>query len=104
MNFRSGIDIKAERGEPIRSVCSGKVLYASWFKGYGNIMIIDHGDNYYTVYGHIEELLKSQGDHVQKDEIVATVGDAGSRMGTKLYFEVRHHGKSLDPLRWLKKG
>jgi len=104
MNFRSGIDIKADRGEPIRAVSSGKVLYASWFKGYGNMMIIDHGDNYYTVYAHIEELFKSQGDSVQKDEIVATVGDAGSRMGTKLYFEVRHHGKPLDPLHWLKKG
>lgn len=104
MNFRSGIDIKADRGEPIHAVYSGKVLYASWFKGYGNMLIIDHGDNYYTVYANIEELFKSPGDHVQRDEVVATVGDAGSRIGSKLYFEVRHHGKPLDPLHWLKKG
>jgi len=104
MNFRSGIDIKADRGEPIHAVYAGKVLYASWFKGYGNMMIIDHGDNYYTVYANIEELFKSPGDLVQKDEVVATVGDGGSTTGSKLYFEVRHHGKPMDPLAWLKKG
>ena len=68
------------------------------------MIIIDHGDNYYTVYANIEELFKSQGDNVQMNEVVATVGDAGSRIGAKLYFEVRHHGKPLDPMRWLKKG
>jgi len=104
MNFRSGIDIEADRGEPIRAVYSGKVLYANWFKGYGNMMIIDHGDNYYTVYANIEELFKSQGDHVQRDEVVATVGDTGSKIGAKLYFEVRHYGKPQDPLHWLKRG
>jgi septal ring factor EnvC (AmiA/AmiB activator) len=103
-NFRSGIDIKADKGEPIRSVFKGKVLYCDWFKGYGNMIIIDHGRNYYTVYAHLEETFKSKGDEVEAGEVIATVGDTGSLEGARLYFEVRHHGKPVDPLTWLKKG
>jgi len=103
-NFRSGIDIKAEKGEPIRSVFKGKVLYSDWFKGYGNMIIIDHSHNYYTVYAHLEETFKSKGDEVEAGEVIATVGDTGSLEGAGLYFEVRHHGKPVDPLLWLKKG
>lgn len=104
VNFRSGIVIQAERGEPIRAVFNGKVLYASWFKGYGNMIIIDHGDNYYTVYAHAEELFVSKGDMVENREVVATVGDTGSLTGPNLHFEVRHHGKPIDPLKWITKG
>jgi septal ring factor EnvC (AmiA/AmiB activator) len=103
-NFRSGIDIKADHGEPIRSVFKGKVIYSSWFKGYGNMIIIDHGNSYYTVYAHMEETFKSKGEEVDAGEVIATVGDTGSMTGAKLYFEVRHHGKPMDPLEWLKKG
>ena len=103
-NFRSGIDIKAETGEPVRSVFQGKVLYSSWFKTYGNMIIIDHGKNYYTVYAHLEEAFKAKGDDVETGEVIATVGDTGSMIGAKLYFEVRHHGKPVNPMPWLKKG
>jgi len=103
-NFRSGIDIKADHGEPIRSVFKGKVIYSNWFKGYGNMIIIDHGNSYYTVYAHMEETFKSKGEEVDAGEVIATVGDTGSMTGAKLYFEVRHHGKPMDPLEWLKKG
>ena len=103
-NFRSGIDIKADKGEPIRSVFRGKVLYSSWFKGYGNMIVIDHGNNYYTIYAHLEETFKSKGNSVETGEVIATVGDTGSMEGAKLYFEVRHHGKPENPLVWLKKG
>jgi septal ring factor EnvC (AmiA/AmiB activator) len=103
-NFRSGIDIKADQGEPIRSVFKGKVIYSNWFKGYGNMIIIDHGNSYYTVYAHMEETFKSKGDEVIAGEVIATVGDTGSMMGAKLYFEVRHHGKPMNPLKWLQKG
>ena len=102
LNFRSGIEIQTERGEPIAAVYAGKILYADWFKGYGNMIIIDHGDNYYTVYAHIEEAFKSTGDAVEAGEVIATVGDTGSITGPKLYFEVRHHGKPLDPMQWLE--
>ncbi len=103
-NFRSGIDIRADIGEPVRSVYKGKVLYSSWFKTYGNMIIIDHGKNYYTVYAHLEEIFKAKGDDVETGEVIATVGDTGSMTGAKLYFEVRHHGKPVNPLPWLKKG
>ena len=104
INFQSGIEIKADRGEPIRAVYDGRILYARWFKGYGNMIIIDHGDNYYTVYAHAQEIFASQGDTVEMGEVVATVGDSGSMIGPSLHFEVRHHGKPVDPLKWIKKG
>jgi septal ring factor EnvC (AmiA/AmiB activator) len=104
VNFQSGIEIKADRGEPIRAVFDGRILYASWFKGYGNMIIIDHGNNYYTVYAHAEELFASKGDTVGMGDVVATVGDSGSMIGPSLHFEVRHHGKPINPLKWIKKG
>ncbi|MFC1825912.1 murein hydrolase activator EnvC family protein [Thermodesulfobacteriota bacterium] len=104
VNFRSGVIIKAERGEPIRAVHNGRILYASWLKGYGNMIIIDHGENYYTVYAHAEELFASKGNTIEKGEVVATVGDTGSLVGPGLHFEVRHHGKPVNPLKWIKAG
>jgi septal ring factor EnvC (AmiA/AmiB activator) len=103
VNFQSGIEIKADRGEPIRAVFDGQILYASWFKGYGNMIIIDHGENYYTVYAHAEEIFASKGDTIDKGDVVATVGDSGSMIGPSLHFEIRHHGKPVDPLKWIKK-
>jgi len=102
--FQSGINIKADRGEPIRAVYSGKTLFSDWFKGFGNMIIIDHGDHYYTVYAHLEEQFKSKGDPVEAGEVIATVGDTGSLTGAGLHFEVRHHGKPMNPLGWIKKG
>jgi len=104
VNFESGIEIKADRGEPIRAVFDGQILYADWFKGYGNMIIIDHGENYYTVYAHAEELFASKGDNIDMGDVVATVGDSGSMIGPSLHFEVRHHGKPMDPVKWIKKG
>jgi murein hydrolase activator len=80
------------------------ILYAGWFKGYGKMIIIDHGQHYYTVYAHAEELFKDKGDSVESGEVIATVGDSGSISGPELYFEVRHYGKPVDPLEWIRKG
>ncbi len=102
--FQSGIDIKVERGEPVRSVFHGKVMFAEWFKGYGNLLIINHGENYYTLYAHLEELFKTSGDMVESGEVIATAGDTGSIKGLCLHFEVRFHGEPVNPLKWLKKG
>ncbi len=102
--FRSGIDIQADRGEPVRSAYSGRILFSDWYKGYGNLMIIDHGDHYYSVYAHLEDRLKSMGDKVETGETIGTAGDSGSVAGTGLYFELRHRGKPMDPLEWIKKG
>jgi murein hydrolase activator len=102
-HFQSGINIKADRGEPIRAVYSGRTLFSSWFKGFGNMIILDHGDHYYTVYAHLEEQFKSKGDPVEAGEVIATVGDSGSLTGAGLHFEVRYHGKPMNPLGWIKK-
>jgi len=102
VNFKTGIDIKADRGEPIYSVYDGQILYSRWFKGYGNMIIIDHGNHFYTVYAHAEELFKAKGDYVEVGEVIATVGVTGSMIGPKLYFELRHHGRPVNPLEWLK--
>ena len=103
LNFQSGIQISAERGKPIHSVAPGEIIFSSWFKGYGNMIIIDHGNHYYTLYAHAEELFKSKGEPVENGETIATVGDTGSIAGPGLHFEVRHYGKPVDPLEWLKK-
>jgi septal ring factor EnvC (AmiA/AmiB activator) len=104
VNFRSGINIKAERGEPVRAVYKGVTLFASWFKGYGNLIIIDHGNHYYTLYAHAEELFIQKGAVVEAGEVIATVGDTGSMIGPALHFEVRHHGKPINPLPWIDRG
>jgi len=102
--FQKGIDIKVERGEPVKSVYKGEILFAQWLKGYGNLLIINHGDNYYTLYGHVEEFFKEKGETVETGEVIATAGDTGSIKGMCLHFELRHHGKPVNPMKWLKKG
>ncbi len=101
--FHSGIKIKTDRGEPIQAVSSGEIIFADWLKGYGNLIIINHGSHYYSLYGHAEELFKSQGDKVQDREVIATVGDTGSLSGAGLHFEIRHKGEPIAPLKWFKK-
>jgi septal ring factor EnvC (AmiA/AmiB activator) len=80
------------------------VIFSGWFNGYGNMVIIDHGESYSTVYAHAHELFKKLGDMVDTHEVIATVGETGSMAGSKLYFEMRHRGKPVDPLRWMKQG
>ncbi len=101
--FRRGIDIQARLGDPIRAVEKGKVVYADRFAGYGNMVIIDHGQRFYTIYAHLSELAKKNGDLVARGETVGRVGDSDSLAGAKLYFEMRKNGRSIDPLPWLRK-
>jgi septal ring factor EnvC (AmiA/AmiB activator) len=98
---QNGIEIKAPLGTEIRSILSGKVLYADWFKGFGNVMIIDHGEQTFTVSGYCSQLLKKTGDLVGQGEVIALVGSAGSLKGPCLYFEVRHQGKPQNPMEWI---
>ncbi len=102
--FQKGIDIKVKRGEPVKSVFKGEIMFAQWLKGYGNVLIINHGDNYYTLYAHVEEMFKKEGENVETGDVIATAGDTGSIKGMCLHFEVRHHGKPVDPMKWLRKG
>lgn len=99
--FHRGIDIEAPEGAEIRSVYDGKVIYSDWLKGYGNIIIIDHGEGYYTVYAHVSKILKGVGEKVKGGEVIALVGDTGSLKGNYLYFEIRYHGATINPMEWL---
>ncbi len=99
--WQNGIEIKAPMGAEVRAVLPGKVLYADWFKGFGNLVVIDHGDHTFTVSGYCSELLKKAGDFVSEGETIALVGSVGSLKGPCLYFEIRHQGKPQDPLQWI---
>jgi septal ring factor EnvC (AmiA/AmiB activator) len=101
--FRKGIDIEAPLGEEVRAVERGKIVFADRFSGYGKMIIIDHGERYYTIYAHLSELFKKSGQGVQKGEPIALVGDSDSLRGARLYFEIRKDGKPVDPLAWLRK-
>jgi murein hydrolase activator len=98
---QNGIEIKAPMGAEIRAVLPGKVLYADWFKGFGNVVIIDHGDHTFTISGYCSQLLKKAGDTVRQGEAIAQVGSAGSLKGPCLYFEIRHRGKPQNPTEWI---
>jgi len=88
-------------GTEIRAVLPGKVLYADWFKGFGNIVIIDHGDHVFTVSGYCSQLLKKAGDEVAQGDAIGLVGSAGALKGPSLYFEIRHQGKAQNPMDWI---
>jgi len=96
-----GITIKSAEGTPVRTVYRGKVLFADWFRGYGRIIIIDHSGGYYTLYGHLSDLLVKVGQEMESNDIIGLAGDSGSLEGPALYFEIRHHGKPVDPKPWL---
>jgi septal ring factor EnvC (AmiA/AmiB activator) len=100
--FRSGVDIEAGEGTTIRAVYAGHVVYTGWFKGYGNLIILDHGHGYYTLYAHVGEIRVKEGDDVRQGQEIGTVGDTGSLTGARLYFEVRHQGRPQDPAAWLQ--
>lgn len=98
----NGIEIKVAPNTPFRAVAAGKVVYANWLYSYGNIIIIDHGRGYYTLYAHAISLYKKEGQWVNAGDILGRVGGKNSVYGTTLYFELRHHSKPIDPFVWLK--
>jgi len=96
-----GILIGAKSGTPVRAVHRGRVAFADWLRGYGLMLIIDHGAGYMSLYGHNRSLYKEPGDWVEDGELVARVGDSGGKTRPALYFEIRAGGAPLDPRRWL---
>ena len=97
-----GVVIRTEAGNTVKSVAYGRVVFADWLRGFGMLIIIDHGDGYMSLYGHNEQLHKNIGDWVQANETIATSGHTGGQMATSLYFEIRHKGKPQDPVKWCK--
>ena len=103
MVFRRGIEIEAHEGQAVRAVKEGEVVYADWYKGYGKLLIIDHGNGFYTLYGYLSRLDLGKGDRVTKGQVIGLAGETGSLRGAKLYFEVRRNGEAEDPLSLLAK-
>ncbi|HUX24930.1 MAG TPA: peptidoglycan DD-metalloendopeptidase family protein [Burkholderiales bacterium] len=95
-----GLFIRGASGEEVHAVAAGRVVFADWMRGFGNLMIIDHGQGYLTIYGDNEALLKQVGDKVAAGDVVATVGNSGGNPDSGLYFEIRYRGKAFDPLSW----
>ncbi len=102
--FHKGVDFEASRGTEVRAVAGGVVRFAGWFRGYGRLVILDHGERFFTVHGHLEELRVAVGDVVETGTTIGTVGDTGSLSGPRLYFEVREGGQAVDPRAWLRRG
>jgi murein DD-endopeptidase MepM/ murein hydrolase activator NlpD len=99
--FRSGIDFAAHAGAPVRSVGLGVVRFSGWFRGYGRIVIIDHGDGFHSISGHLDEIFVAVGDPAAEGQKIGTVGETGSLGGPSLYFELRRNGDAIDPEAWL---
>jgi len=99
--FNSGIDISAPLGQVVRAAGSGEIIYTGSIKGYGQIIIIDHGGRVTTLYAHLSKILIDIGEKVKKGQIVGQVGDSGGVSSTRLHFEVRVEGKPTDPMNWL---
>jgi septal ring factor EnvC (AmiA/AmiB activator) len=91
------------QADEIKAVGGGEIIFCDYFKGYGNLLIIQHMGNFHTLYGHCDVFKKKLGDRVQAGEVIALAGNSGSLYGKSLYFEIRQNLKPLDPLRWLSK-
>jgi murein DD-endopeptidase MepM/ murein hydrolase activator NlpD len=99
----NGIDIKVQKGEDIRCVFSGVVSLITYMGGFGNTVILDHNNGYYTVYAHLEEVLVKKFQILESGAIIGTAGDSGSLEGAKLHFEIYANNKPQNPIEWLKK-
>ncbi len=97
-----GVFIRAAGGVDVRAVAAGEVVFSDWLRGYGNLLIIDHGGDYLSVYGNNDALLKEVGERVAGGDAVASVGASEGGGESGLYFEIRHQGRPLDPLQWVK--
>ena len=99
-----GVWIAAKEGQPVRAVSSGRVAFADWLRGFGLLLIIDHGHGYMSLYGHSQSLYKETGEWVEAGEIIASVGNSGGQAVSGLYFEIREDGIPKDPTIWCKTG
>ncbi len=101
VTLQKGIDLRAPEGTQILAVHRGRVVHAGWLSGYGNLLIVDHGDGFYTLFAHLATMDRQPDDLVETGDRLGTLGATGSLKGPYLYFEIRHHGEALDPSQWL---
>jgi septal ring factor EnvC (AmiA/AmiB activator) len=98
-----GVLIKASGGTPVHAVGGGTVVYSNWLRGFGNLLILDHGEQYLSVYAYNQSLLKQVGDSVRAGDPLALAGSTGGQVDSALYFEIRHRGAAVDPLTFLSR-
>ena len=98
----NGVLIISAEGQEVKAISHGRVAYADWLRGYGMLLIIDHGDGYMTLYGYNQALYKETGDWVEEGEVIATVGRSGGQLKSALYFEVRVKGQPSNPVKWCR--
>lgn len=98
-----GVIIRAKQGASVRSISHGRVAFADWLRGFGLMVIVDHGQGYMSLYGHNDSLYVEAGDWIEAGEEIASVGRSGGRKKPALYFEIRHNGKPTNPMRWVKR-
>jgi septal ring factor EnvC (AmiA/AmiB activator) len=96
-----GLFIAAPAGQEVKAVAAGRVVFADWLRGFGNLLIIDHGGGYMSLYGNNESLYKQVGETSNGGETVASVGNSGGNVNSGLYFEIRYQGRAFDPLEWV---
>ena len=100
--FSKGVSISASAGTDIKVIYEGTVIFADYFKGFGNMIIVDHGGGYFSLYAHASRIMKKVGSEVARHQTIASVGDVDSTKGSILYFEIRHQGKPVDPAAWVR--
>lgn len=100
--FRNGIHIQTASSAEVRSAYGGKIIFAEWFKGFGQLIIVNHGSGYHTLYGNLSEIFSKVGDIIRDNQVLGKVGTSGILNAPGLYFEIRYKGKPLDPAQWLK--
>ncbi|OIR19372.1 murein hydrolase activator EnvC precursor [mine drainage metagenome] len=98
----TGWFLRATPNQPVKAVAAGQVVYADWLRGFGNLLIIDHGQGYMSLYGNNETLYKQVGDSLRSGDVIATVGSSGGNQDSGLYFELRFEGKPFDPGKWVR--
>ncbi|MGV7221191.1 MAG: murein hydrolase activator EnvC family protein [Nitrospinales bacterium] len=98
----NGINIETRRGSIVRAIFPGKVMYKGALEGYGNLVIIGHGEDYHSLYGHLDKIHVRLGSIVDTGEVIGNSGDTGSLVGETLYFEIRHKGKAVEPTKWFR--
>ena len=101
VTLQRGVDIRSPEGTPVHAVHGGAVAHSGWFRGYGNLVILDHGGGWFSLYAHLASLDRAVGEQVSRGDALGTVGDTGSLKGSYLYFELREGQKPLDPEKWL---
>ena len=98
-----GLFLRAENKQPVKAVAAGRVVYADWLRGFGNLIIIDHGNGYMSLYGNNETVFKQVGDILHGGDTIASVGNSGGNEDSGLYFELRHEGQPFDPSKWISR-